>query len=353
MNLELNYSNMRDSEILNPNPFDFEKSVEIMARHQADFLLSCSNVDMDKKKRLIQNVKDFNGANNIKETEIYKKQEFLLKSIVEEPSAGDLIPKKHWRNSDEFIGSSLDIWSHPHLNYAFYKQLEMMSKMKRSKYLVVIPCTMRKPYSAVQRTQRYAKLSVKTGAFDAIVFSVIPVFVGPYDASTKYPFANYSWNHNATSPVLDNLKFLQSCRYFAEAVRMLGYEKLIFIHNGGLNERIEILKKVWRFSDDSILDPFQFPEYLRMFRFSFSTRELPEPKKFWDGVAKGRVLESSPISQFLVDYFGDIFRPHVKAGLARITDEMREYANYDHEKMKKVLAKHRLPETKSSEIELW
>ena len=357
--LNINFNELYESEIQNPNPFNIKESTLILGDHRADFLVSqdCSAYEPVLRKKKKQYVLDYKNAANKEDTELYADVQKQISDICNTLNADDLIPKKHWRNLNEFIGSSLDIWGHPHLNYAFYKQLEIMSKIKRSKYLFVIPCSMNKPYSSTRRVQGYMKISNETGLFDVLVFSVIPVFLAPYDASTKYPFSCYSWDHGKTSVPLDNLKYYQSCRYFAEAMRMLNYEKIIFCHNGSLDDRIDILKNDWKFSENNIIDIIKIPEYANAHRFKFSTGELPEPKKFWRGCAKTRFLESSAVALFLCDFFGSDIYPYLKSRSEGLTQTEKEYSGYNADKMQSYLSAYRIQNVKKdsndSNIELW
>lgn len=348
------YVNFDASEIQGLAPFNREQSIIDIAEHLCAYR-EFGNKLVHDRKRKIQERKEYEDASDKTQTLIYREATNNVDVLLSDPSAGDLIPKEYWTNFGELIGSSLNIWSHPHLNLAFYKQLEILSEHKRSKYLVAIPCTVRKPYSSLQRTYRYTRLGRETGLFDTVVFSVIPVFLHPFDASTRYPFANYSWLHDRTSKDLDNLKILQSCRYFAEAVRYLGYEKIIFVHGIGLDSRIKCLKENWGFGDNTIIDVLRIPLYKKMHEFVFSTRELPEPKKIWGGPAKTRVLEASSVLIFLRDFFGKAIEPYISLSGCTLPDGMYEYAGYTREVAEETLAPLRLPDhpESSARTEIW
>lgn len=125
---------------------------------------------------------------------------------------------------------------------------------------------------------------------------------------------------------------------------------------GGLDDRINVLKEVWKFSDETILDIIKIPEYRDIHKFKFSTGELPEPKTFNWGIAKTRFLTSAAIGQFMMDLFGAAVQKYYCQTIQTITQAEKEFAKYDSSKMQEYLKKWRVSGSGSNDscgIELW
>lgn len=292
---------------------------------------------------------------DIKKTEAWNIGATKLDEVLNNPHSADLIPKEHWDSFENLMGSSFDIWCHPHLHFAHYKQIDEMMKLKRSKYLVVLPCSAAKPYSQMQRYGRWVRASNDLRDFDVFIFSVIPTFIAPYDSSIRYPFANYSWLHDKTSPMLDSLKILQSVNLFVDAVRALDYSKLIFIHSGTLDDRIQLLKDRYKFSDESIIDITKLPIYYDAHRYKFSTQELPTPSEFYTGMIKMRLISGRSPSLFMNDFFGAHERKHFLQWWDEVDDNTKQFCGYSDAKIKKLMKSLGAPSCGSSapNIELW
>lgn len=347
-----NYTDAWESE-LKEYKFDYEASATRFAIEQGmyrGFGGGPTKYKNDMRKQFRET-----GIENIKSTEAWNIGTKNVDKILSNPLAGDLIPKEHWDSFENLMGSSFDIWCHPHLHFAHYKQIDEMSKLDRSKYLVVLPCSAAKPYSQQQRYGRWIRSANQYRDFDVCIFSVIPTFVAPYDSSIRYPFANYSWLHDKTSPMLDSLKILQSVNLFVDAVRALGYTKLIFFHSGGLDDRVQLLRDRYKFSESTIIDVQKIPVYWDSHRYKFSTKELPEPKEFHRGMTKIRFIGGRAPSLFINDYFGSHQRGQFLQWWDDVDDNTKQFCGYTKSKINKLMKSLDAPSLgfKPDNIEIW
>lgn len=310
-------------------PFDYEKAL-----NNAAFLAAKYIEDYNPRtERTTRLKKEYENAENKKETEIYKNEKERLDKILAHSEVERLIPKSQWTDFTELVGHAIKVDAHPHVLFAQERMLQIAEKYKRADILVTSPCTASKPYSAVGRNQKFIKASRETGLFDYLISSTIPITLTPFDASVCYPFANYSTpdDPKLSSYIGNRLVTLLQCKNMAETIRRLGYKKVIFIHAGQLTPRVDYLKKVWHFDEKSLIEPYHYAMYYRASRFIFSTRELPEPKTFYSGAGITRFVGGSVVSCFMRDVFGPAVYPYFKMGWEDMDEKTKEYARYSEE----------------------
>lgn len=357
--MELNFLDTLECERIKGN-FDYEKTLDVLATHEAEHLLFGGPQRPERK----QEVRDYNEATDKRSTQLYNRVKTRLDGILNNPEVEDYIPKEYWDDFEKLTGCSFYLWGHPHMNFAHLKQIEALEKIGPADTLVVTPCTHTKPYSNTNRFKRFIRCSKETRKFDFLAFSVVPTLVAPYDASSRYPLANYSWPVGEASPVLDELKCIQSSKNFFELVNVLKYKKIIFIHWDSLNDRLKVLNErynCWSFADSKnienrkgfeYIEVHKLPVYRDSHRFKFSTKELPIPNKFYTGVLKTRFIEGTAVSCFMRDYFGPEVYPYFMQSWDNVSQGEKEYGNYSPELVENLMKELRGP-LKSPDSGVW
>ena len=331
------YSKTLESERDYPK-FEYDKALKTHCDHFANYLMWSPRANPQYAAVCKKLVDDYKNAEDKTKTKLWAEQKEKFDGIVNHSRAGQLIPKEYWADFDELIGSAAKVCCHQHMIFAQARMLEILEKEKRSDILVAVPCSSTKPYSSVGRIQRFANCSRETRLFDLLVFSVNPIFVTPIDFTICYPFANYSDPDNVESKLWAEVMYNLSVKHMAEAVRRLGYRKIIVAHGGTLEPRIRYMRE-WGFGEQTLIDVFNIDLYHKACKFKFSSKELPEPKKFYKGMMKSRFLSGNEISCFMRDVFGPQVFPYFKTGWEHVENGVKEYAGYSEAKVKEIVDK--------------
>lgn len=329
------YSKTRESERDYPK-YNYDKALRTHCDHFANYLMWSPRANPQYAAACKKLVDDYKNASDKTRTKLWVEQKEKFDGIVNNPRVGQLIPKEYWADFDDLIGSDCKVCSHQHMIFAQARMLEILEKEKTADIIVAVPCSTTKPYSSVGRLQRFINCSKETRLFDVLVFSVNPIFVTPIDFTICYPFVNYSSPYDTASAVWEQTMYGLSVKHMAEAVRRLGYKKIIVAHGGSLDARVQTMRE-WGFSEQTLIDVFNIDLYHKACKFKFSSKELPEPKKFYKGMMKSRFLSGNEISCFMRDVFGPQVFPYFKIGWEHVENDVKEYAGYSEAKVKEIV----------------
>ena len=344
--LKLDYNETTPEERDYPK-FDYQKALDKAVANGAAQL--CKNGMPTPKERAKK--KEYDEAVDKTSTEVYRIEKERLDSIINNPQVDRLIPKQYWTDFSLLVNTYAAVGAHPHSLFAQEKMIEIMEGMERAEVLIIVPCTASKPYSAVGRNRRFIEASNATRLFDFMACSVVPTFLTPFDASVCYPFANYSATGNISSVAFHRVMDRLSVKHLAEAIRRLDYKKVIFIHYNNLENKTARLMSEWKFSKDTIIEFHHFNLYRKAVEFTFSTRELPTPKKFHKGLVATRIVGSNAVSCFMRDIFGPAVYPYFQVGWENVEPDIKEYVGYSEDEIRKVVDYVGIERPKSSTLD--
>ena len=341
---ELDYSKTNAAEQDYPK-FDYDKAVLAMAEiYYRNLPLGASNKGWHT---------EYKNAIDKTNTIIYKREKEKLDKILAHPRVGQLIPKEYWADLNDLIGPSSKFCGHQHMLFAVEKMIELSLKEKRTEIAVISPCSGSKPYSDLARYKRFIDASKSTRLFDFLICSVLPCTITPFDASVCYPIANYSMPIFEPSEMFRQIDKRLTTKHLVEIIQRLGYKKLIFVHWEENELNVIHLIKEYGFPENAIIEPYKIDLYRRAHMFNFSTKELPEPKKFWKGIYNVRFTMSKPLSCFMRDVFGPSVYPFFKSGWDDIDDITKQYAGYSEKAVEKVRAQCGLENLKDEVGLIW